>query len=120
MQVNDIFNSPPSIAEDTLHYDIYPSSESSDKSSVTALAVALQGFIDETLKDFIWHRDSFELKLREDDDTKEWYLAGDMRVGDSVDDEWCAVWLLREFSAGWDVAVGCARLSHRDRLGRFC
>jgi hypothetical protein len=35
-----------------------------------------------------------------------------MRVGACVDDEWCVVWLLREVSKLWDVAVRCVRYSN--------
>ncbi|KZV68670.1 SGT1-domain-containing protein [Peniophora sp. CONT] len=101
----EIFNRPPSIAEDALHYALYPQDASSDKTNVSALALAIQAYLDETLRGFIWHRDSFELKLLQDEDTKLYYIGGDMRVGDSIDDEWCAVWLLKEISARWDVAV---------------
>lgn len=34
-----------------------------------------------------------------------WMLEGRMRVGDSVDDEWCVVWILREISKKWDFAI---------------
>ncbi|KAI0029146.1 SGT1 protein-domain-containing protein [Vararia minispora EC-137] len=105
MQINEIFNRSPSIAEDALYYELYPPSDACGKAPVTALALALQAFVDEALKGFIWHRDSFELKLREDEDKNAWHIVGYMRVGDSVDDEWCAVWLLREISARWDVAA---------------
>jgi hypothetical protein len=37
-----------------------------------------------------------------------------MRVGDSIDDEWCVVWLLRELSEKWDCAI-----SVRDSDGEF-
>lgn len=37
-----------------------------------------------------------------------------MRVGDSIDDEWCVVWLLREVSEKWDCAI-----SVRDSDGEF-
>ena len=105
---SDLFTRPPSIAEDALHYALYPPSASSDKTNVSALALAIQAYLDETLRGFIWHRDSFELKLQQDEDTKQYYIGGDMRVGDSIDDEWCAVWLLKEISARWDVAVRSA------------
>ncbi|VDB85844.1 unnamed protein product [Peniophora sp. CBMAI 1063] len=101
----EIFNRPPSIAEDALHYSLHPAPSSSSKTDVSALALSIQSYLDSTLRGFIWHRDSFELKLMQDEDTKQYYIGGDMRVGDSIDDEWCAVWLLKEISARWDVAV---------------
>lgn len=102
----DIFNRPPSIAEDTLQYTIYPLSESSDKASVTALAACISSTVDSMLPNFIWNRDSFEVKVVPSEETTgSWILEGRMRVGDCVDDEWCMVWLLKEISARWDVPV---------------
>ena len=109
----DIFNRPPGISEDTLQYSLYPPPDSTDKASVTSLATLIEAYVKELLPDFIWHRDAFELKVVPDslstNSTKKteerWMLEGRMRVGDSVDDEWCVVWLLREVSKKWDVAV---------------
>ncbi|KAI0067764.1 hypothetical protein BV25DRAFT_1794079 [Artomyces pyxidatus] len=103
--MENILNRPPSISEDTLQYDIYPPPQFSDRTAVTTFAVALQSFVDSTLSGFIWHRDSFELKVVEDPDGHGWKVEGRMRVGDSIDDEWCVVWLLREMSAKWDIVV---------------
>ncbi|TRM60141.1 SGT1 protein-domain-containing protein [Schizophyllum amplum] len=103
----DIFNRPPSIAEDTLHYTVYPPPEYTDKASATTFAACIQELVEQLLPEyFIWHRDPFEVKLAANPDIQgQWMLEGRMRVGDSVDDEWCTVWLLREISARWDVAI---------------
>ncbi|THV06071.1 SGT1-domain-containing protein [Dendrothele bispora CBS 962.96] len=103
----DIFNQMPSISEDTLNYKFYlPSEFSSDKNSATSLAACIQAYVDSLLPpEFLWHRDSFELKVAHEDDASEWILEGVMRVGDCVDDEWCTVWLLREITSRWDIAA---------------
>ncbi|KAF9452554.1 SGT1-domain-containing protein [Macrolepiota fuliginosa MF-IS2] len=101
----DIFNRPPSIAEDTLQYTLYPPPHLSDKTSVLSLAACAREYADGLLPNFIWHRDAFELKAAEDTENKTWYLEGRVRVGDCVDDEWCIVWLLREISSKWDLAI---------------
>ena len=102
----DIFNRPLSISEDTIHYTIYSPVDSSDKSSVTALAAIVSKYVNTIFPDFLWHRDAFEVKLVPDQDNIEsWILEGRMRVGDSVDDEWCTVWLLKEISSKWDVTI---------------
>ncbi|KAI4520500.1 SGT1-domain-containing protein [Schizophyllum commune Loenen D] len=103
----DIFNRPPSIAEDTLHYTIYPPPGSTDKAAATTFAACIQELVDQLLPDyFLWHRDPFEVKVAANPDVSgSWMLEGRMRVGDSVDDEWCTVWLLREITARWDVAI---------------
>ncbi|KAF6766232.1 SGT1 protein-domain-containing protein [Ephemerocybe angulata] len=104
--VSDIFNRPPAIAEDTLQYAIYPPPNLEDKASVTTFAACFQSFAETLLEGFIWHRDAFELKVVQNPEDKEkWILEGRMRVGDCVDDEWCVVWLLREISSKWDVAI---------------
>ena len=111
----DIFNRPPTIAEDTLHYTIRPQPTQSSKVAVTSLAALIHAYVQQLLPNFIWHRDPFELKAVHEssnshkgnasDNDREWYLEGRMRVGDSVDDEWCVVWLLWEISTRWDVAI---------------
>lgn len=101
-----IFNRPPSIAEDTVQYSLYPPESNSDRTSVTSLALAVQDFVDSLLTDgFLWHRDGFQVKVVQESDSSAWFLEGRMRVGDSIDDEWCVVWLLRQASEKWDVTV---------------
>jgi len=103
----DIFNRPPSIPEDTLQYALYPvysGSQLSNKASVTLLATCIRDYVDTLLCGFMWHRDTFELKAAEDP-SKNWFLEGMMRVGDSIDDEWCTIWLLREISSKWDLVI---------------
>jgi hypothetical protein len=99
----DIFNRPPAISEDAVQYRLYPAQRSSDKVSVLTLATVLKNYADDLLPGFLWHRDPFELKVASDADG--WWLEGIMRVGDCIDDEWCVVWLLREISKKWDVAI---------------
>jgi len=106
----DIFNRPPSISEDTLQYILYPPPALAEKSSATTLAASVQAYVSELLPHFLWHRDSFEVKIAKDIDSApasgdKWMLEGRMRVGDSIDDEWCVVWLLREISKKWDFVI---------------
>jgi hypothetical protein len=113
LTVTDIFNRPPAIADDTLRYTLYPPSRSQDKAAVSSLAACIIDHVHSRLSPtgFLWHRDSFELKVVPDPDHKAvWFLSGTMRVGDSVDDEWCVVWLLKEISQKWDVAISYAVL----------
>ncbi|KAG1829232.1 SGT1-domain-containing protein [Suillus subalutaceus] len=106
----DIFNRPPSISEDTIQYTLYPPPALAEKSSTTTLAACVQAYVSELLPNFLWHRDSFEVKVAKDIDSaaardNKWMLEGRMRVGDSIDDEWCVVWILREISKKWDFAI---------------
>jgi len=102
--MDNIFEKLPAISQDTLHYTLYPQKDLADKASITTLAACIKLHVDSLLHDFIWHRDSFELKVVQDPDQNQesWILEGRMRVGDCVDDEWCTVWLLRahQFKSG--------------------
>ncbi|KAI0307939.1 SGT1 protein-domain-containing protein [Multifurca ochricompacta] len=103
--MQSIFNRPPSIAKDTVYYALYPPELSSNRSSATALLLSVQNFVESFLTDFLWHRDAFQLKVVQNNDRSGWFLEGRMRVGDSIDDEWCVVWLLHEVSKKWDFAI---------------
>ncbi|KAJ7139770.1 SGT1 protein-domain-containing protein [Mycena epipterygia] len=102
----DIFNRTPAISEDTLQYSLYPPPSLCDKASVTSFAACISAWVDLLLPDFLWHRDAFELKVASRfDSQEEYFLEGRMRVGDCVDDEWCTVWLLKQVSSKWDMAI---------------
>ena len=107
VSVNDIFNRPPTISEDTLQYTLYLPSGQSDRLSATTLATLLTDHVQSLLPEHLWHRDAFELKVAPDpeDNADIWVLEGRMRVGDCIDDEWCTVWLLKELSSKWDLVV---------------
>ena len=109
----DIFNRGPSVSEDTLLYVLYPPPPLSDNASCTSLAASITDLVPTLLPNFLWHRDPFQLKIAPDPDARRGeeknILEGRMRVGDAVDDEWCAVWLLREISKRWDVVIRFVR-----------
>ncbi|CAI7632526.1 unnamed protein product [Penicillium pancosmium] len=48
----------------------------------------------ELLKDYIWQRESFRLEIQKDDAS----LHGRTNYGDSIEDEWVIVYILRELS----------------------
>ena len=72
---------------------------------MTAFATLMRSYVESLLPGHLWHRDPFELKVVKYEASEGWKLEGRMRVGDCVDDEWCAVWLLKVISAKWDVAI---------------
>ncbi|KAG8953323.1 hypothetical protein FRC04_002733 [Tulasnella sp. 424] len=92
----DIFNRPPTIAEDTVIYSIYPP-PGTNQTEAAALSALITSYVQDSLlpANHIWHRDSFELHLVERDGTssrrlvtpEQLRLEGTMRVGDAVDDE---------------------------------
>ena len=113
----------PSIPQDTLSLTLYlPPSSSSSLSTATALAAQINTFIYSDLlpKSWIWHRDSLDLKIvkkeassrlkkqggEKETELDEWRLEGIMRVGDSIEDEWVAVWLVKEITGKWEGVVG--------------
>lgn len=101
----DLFNRPPAISEDTLHYVLHPTDNLSDRTSATTLATVILSYVDSLLPDHLWHKDAFQLKVVVQEGGRGYVLEGTVRVGDCVDDEWCAVWLLKEISSKWDVAI---------------
>ncbi|KAF9339721.1 hypothetical protein BGZ91_004942 [Linnemannia elongata] len=111
------------LAEDTVSYAIYlPSSPSTSASTTTTdpntqiqdqqqHATALESaqvartlissIVAELSKDYIWHKDAFSLTIASGqgkDSTGQPYLRGQTRFGDSIDDEWIIVHLLREIT----------------------
>lgn len=57
---------------------------------------------------YIWQREGFSLELVEKTQEKTWCLQGRTEYGDSVDDEWFIVWMLRELSKGFtDLWIRC-------------
>ncbi|KAJ5590924.1 hypothetical protein N7450_004896 [Penicillium hetheringtonii] len=50
----------------------------------------------ELLKDYIWQRESFRLEIKKDDGITS--LHGRTNYGDSIEDEWVIVYILRELS----------------------
>ena len=50
------------------------------------------------LDDYIWHNDPFHLKIALDSEEKQIYLAGNVKYGENIDDEWFIVHLLMKLS----------------------
>lgn len=95
----------PTISEDTLHYAVHftqPDGTSTDAAAdAAALATMISAHVQSLLtQPWLWNKDGWELKV--ESATK---LAGTMRVGDAVDDEWLVVWLLREVSRRWPELI---------------
>ncbi|RMD42303.1 hypothetical protein DV735_g2833, partial [Chaetothyriales sp. CBS 134920] len=106
------FHPIPKVAlpDDSIEYAIYLLSETTDQGNDSETRLKLrdvQKYVAELqkqwLKGYIWQRQPFSLELRKDDGVS--YLYGCVEYGDSIEDEWVIVWLLREitkkFSAAW-------------------
>ncbi|ORX34672.1 SGT1 protein-domain-containing protein [Kockovaella imperatae] len=96
------------IPEDTVHYVLHLTAEEDP----TSMAVLITDYVYSLLtQPWLWNKDSWELRKRSEGSG----LEGRMRVGDSIDDEWCVVWLLKEISEKWPELV----ISLRDSDGEF-
>ena len=91
---------PKSLPEDCVEYTIYiinsklPDLERRDQ--LRQVQSAVIKLTNELLKDFIWQRESFKLSLQREDGRS--FLRGCTNYGDSVEDEWLIVYILRELS----------------------
>ncbi|KAF9930045.1 hypothetical protein BGZ67_006001 [Mortierella alpina] len=97
------------LAEDTVSYAIYlppPASEGAIGSESTMESVQLartliSSIVADLAKDYIWHKDAFNLRIEATQaayPAMQPYLQGETRFGDSLDDEWMVVFLLREIT----------------------
>ncbi|KAI9844910.1 MAG: hypothetical protein M1837_005196 [Sclerophora amabilis] len=92
---------PRRLPEDCVEYTLYivsPKSHSNfDVHARLGQVLAASNDLTSKLLDvYIWQRDPFVLELRDGEGTP--YLHGQTNHGDSVDDEWLIVYLLRELS----------------------
>ncbi|KAF3906380.1 hypothetical protein ABW20_dc0104545 [Dactylellina cionopaga] len=92
-----------SLVEDTVEYYIHLIPSATSKTPLKDTKSELEKLLPDILKavepftnDFIWQRDEFNLKVVEKDGVA--YLQGRIEFGESIDDEWFTVFLLREIS----------------------
>ncbi|KAL9111116.1 MAG: hypothetical protein Q9227_004379 [Pyrenula ochraceoflavens] len=97
----------PRLPDDCVEYSLYlfptasrtwPESELRQRlQDVQRYATTLQK---QYLKEYIWQRENFSLKLIDEDAFT--LLQGRTEYGDSIEDEWVIVWLLRELTKEFD------------------
>ncbi|KAH8819624.1 SGT1 protein-domain-containing protein [Xylogone sp. PMI_703] len=92
---------PRRLPDDTVEYTllIIDSKLTSQKEIVARLEAVRKESLklcEELLRDYIWQRDPFKLELHTGKGVV--YLHGQTNYGDSVDDEWLIVYILRELS----------------------
>lgn len=91
---------PKSLPEDCVEYTIYIiDSRLTDLERRDQLRAVQSAAIKQTnglLKDFIWQREDFKLTLEREEGRS--FLRGRTNYGDSVEDEWLIVYILRELS----------------------
>ena len=91
---------PKYLPEDCVEYTIYTlDSKLSDlerRDQLRLVQSAATKLINKLLKDFIWQRESFKLSLEREEGRS--FLHGRTNYGDSVEDEWLVVYILRDLS----------------------
>ena len=91
---------PKSLPEDCVEYSIYIlDSKLTDlrrREQLREVHSAVTKQTHKLLEDYIWQRDGFKLLLEREDGRS--FLRGRTNYGDSVEDEWLIVYILRELS----------------------
>lgn len=89
------------LLDDCVEYTLIIIDQTSDQTAIRAelekVKQTAEKFVEGVTADYIWQRDSFRLELAESEAVG-WYLRGKTEYGDSVDDEWLIVWILRELT----------------------
>jgi len=89
------------LPDDCVEYTLIIIDQTSDQTAIRAelekVKQTAEKFVKEVTADYIWQRGSFQLELAEAKAVG-WYLHGKTEYGDSVDDEWLIVWILRELT----------------------
>ena len=88
------------LPEDCVEYTIYIVDETLDSDAVRTNLRAVQSaaskLVNQHLRGFLWQREDFKLQMVREHDRN--LLRGRTNFGDSINDEWLIVWLLRELS----------------------
>lgn len=91
---------PKSLPEDCVQYTLYIlDSHLTDlvrREKLRQVQGAVIKLTNKLLKDFIWQRECFKLSLEREEGRS--FLCGRTNYGDSVEDEWLIVYILRELS----------------------
>ena len=83
------------------------SSISFSEAALQATATSILTYVDQLSRDYIWQREPFNLSITAASfKSLSPHLTGATRMGESVEDEWYIVWLLKEISLKWpDAAI---------------
>ncbi|KAI9807985.1 MAG: hypothetical protein M1825_005292 [Sarcosagium campestre] len=92
---------PKRLPDDTVQYALYVIDEklltdAEVRGRLDVIYAAAVNLRDDLLKDFIWQREDFNLKFKQQDGIS--HLSGKTNYGDSVEDEWLIVYLLRQLT----------------------
>ncbi|EER44236.1 regulatory factor Sgt1 [Histoplasma capsulatum H143] len=99
----------PQLPDDCIEYSLYcvstsnvDSTEDADliRNRLTEVQKAAAELVRAFLKDYIWQRDTFMLEMIREDGLN--LLRGRTEYGDSIEDEWVIVYILRELTRQFD------------------
>ncbi|KAI1333466.1 SGT1-domain-containing protein [Xylariaceae sp. FL0016] len=94
---------PRSLPDNCVEYMLFIINDKQDAPSLLAemegVRKAASQLCRDLTKDYIWQRDAFHLKLKRDSNLA--YLHGITNYGDSIEDEWLIVYLLRELTTSF-------------------
>ncbi|PGH12396.1 hypothetical protein AJ79_04344 [Helicocarpus griseus UAMH5409] len=100
----------PQLPDDCIEYSLYwispfgtiDSTTDADvaRSRLNEVQKAAAELVKSLLKDYIWQRDAFKLEMTREDGLN--LLRGRTEYGDSIEDEWVIVYILRELTKQFD------------------
>jgi hypothetical protein len=76
--------------EDCVQYWIYPTDDKMDELNVLA---EIWNVVEQSVNKYLWHQQMFNLAIKKNKDC--WYLYGKVNYGESINDEWMVVALLK-------------------------
>jgi len=95
--LDSLLQETATMEDDRVEYWIYPTEDGLD--SLTTLAQVWR-VVEDSVKTFLWNQQLFNLKIVQEKDS--WHLYGSVRYGDSVQDEWMVVALLKFITSKLD------------------
>jgi len=109
---HDFTSFPKTLAEDVVHYSIHiistdaSTSTPAIRSRLLQIQRAAKDLTKKLLSEYIWQREPFALELTQPSvgPKQPLHLFGSTSFGDSIEDEWLIVYLLRELSKQFEDA----------------
>lgn len=86
------------LPDDCVEYALFVPGPDNARARLEEVKTAAEGLAAGWSEGYIWQREGFSLELVERGAEKVWCLQGRTEYGDSVDDEWFVVWILRQLS----------------------
>ncbi|RDA93395.1 hypothetical protein CP533_2006 [Ophiocordyceps camponoti-saundersi (nom. inval.)] len=95
--VTVLLDLPKRVPDNSVEYWLFLlGDEAEDEADLEALQQAANDLSQSLTKDYIWQRDNFQLKSKEEDGMR--FLYGMTDYGDAIEDEWLIVYILRRMT----------------------